>query len=88
MKHPHKSNLSKGLATIKSALRSGSHEHALCDAISLTKAMADNDEWYGDTDAPEQAVKVVKALGASWSGILGSQSWDPSVSPIVVFPAG
>lgn len=75
---------SKGIAAIKSALRSGSHERALCDAIALTKAMADNDDWYADTDIPEVAAKVVKALAGAWSDVLSAaldeRPWDSLLS--------
>jgi hypothetical protein len=70
----------KGLVAIRAALRSKSSERALCEAILLTKAMADNDEWYGDTDAPEQVVQIVRALSNIWGDVLGSEldarSWD------------
>jgi len=59
-----------GLTAVRAALRAGSAERAFCELISLTKAMADNDEWYGDTDVPEEAVKIVAALGSLWSSVL------------------
>lgn len=62
----------KGLAATRSAWRAGSQQRAFCELIALTKAMADNDEWYGDTDAPEEAVKIVGALGLLWSSVLAS----------------
>lgn len=62
----------KGLSAVRAQLRSGSGERALCEAIALTKAMKDNDEWYGDTDAPEEAASIVKALGNLWSAILAA----------------
>lgn len=62
----------KGLGAVQSHLRSGSYERAFCEVIKLTKPMMDNDEWYGGTDVPEEAAKIVKKLGALWSIILGS----------------
>mmetsp|Transcript_4000 Transcript_4000/g.6488 ORF Transcript_4000/g.6488 Transcript_4000/m.6488 type:complete len:199 (+) Transcript_4000:42-638(+) len=62
----------KSLAAVRSSLRSRAHEKALCLAIKLTKAMVENDEWYCDTDVPEEAVKIVKELGNIWSTILSA----------------
>jgi len=62
----------KGLGSARTALRSASHERALCVLVSLTKAMVDNDDWYCDTDAPEQAAKIVRELGTLWSSVLAT----------------
>jgi len=62
----------KGIKSVRTALRANRYEHALCEAIAVTRAMALNDEWYGDTDAPEQAGNVVKALAGVWKELLGS----------------
>eukprot|EP00746_Dinoflagellata_sp_MGD_P091032 gnl/MRDRNA2_/MRDRNA2_36023_c0_seq1.p1 gnl/MRDRNA2_/MRDRNA2_36023_c0~~gnl/MRDRNA2_/MRDRNA2_36023_c0_seq1.p1 ORF type:complete len:539 (-),score=118.34 gnl/MRDRNA2_/MRDRNA2_36023_c0_seq1:443-1984(-) len=64
----------KGLAAVRAALKSGAHEKALCEAIALTKAMKDNDEWWGDTDVPQEAASIVKALGNLWSDLLTPSS--------------
>ena len=45
----------KGLTAVRTHLRSGSYERVLCEAISLTSAMKNNDEWWGDTDVPKEA---------------------------------
>lgn len=63
----------KGLARVRSSLRN-SHDRALCELIALTKAMADNDDWYADTDVPEEAEKIVAVLGSLWNSVLSSPS--------------
>merc|ERR1719277_417686 len=43
---------SRGLGAVRWNLRDNRSECALCELISLTKAMADCDEWWRHTDAP------------------------------------
>merc|ERR1719313_1947219 len=64
----------KGLTAVRAALKSGAHEKALCEVIRLTKAMKDNNEWWGDTDVPQEAANIVKALGNLWSALLTPSS--------------
>lgn len=60
----------KGLAKVSRYLNESAYEDALCEAVRLTKAMVDNDEWYSDTDLPEEVDRLVRRLGAAWGKIL------------------
>merc|ERR1712100_15252 len=61
---------SDGLCSVRAALRSESFDRATCELIGLTRSMADNDEWWKDTDEPQRAADIVGELGSLWSIVL------------------
>jgi len=78
----------KGLGAVRTCLKSNMHEKALCQAIALTKAMSDNDEWYGDTDTPETAANIVKELSKLWKTVLSSPLEDRDWAMLRAWLAG
>merc|ERR1712232_867659 len=62
----------QGIKKAQSSLRSGAHNDALCEVIVLTQTMLAFDDWWCDTDAPEEAARLVKKLAAVWGEVLAS----------------
>lgn len=69
--------LNKATAAVRTLLQSDAKERALCEAVKLTKVMADNDQWHGGTDAPDVAAGIVRRLGDVWARLLAVASLDP-----------